>query len=381
MSSEPESRPRIHGLDLARALAVFGMVAVNFELTLSNQLGPAWLERALQLPRGRASALFVVLAGIGITLLAGRERAGRERPGKSGRSVIVRRGLFLAALGYAFSTLWEADILHYYGFYFLFGALALGWSGRVLLGAAVLCALIAPGMLLAGMDFEAGWVLERLEYVDLWTWSGQLRHLLFNGFHPLFPWLAFVLYGMWLGRRLLRDPARVRRLGLPALGVVILIEAASALLVPALGGLEGDGPAWLVSTGSMPAGVLYVLSAAALATAVLAGSLSLATRYPDSSAVRALALTGRLALTLYLAHVLLCIGTLDTMQRLHSLSLRQVLACWALFCGAGVLSASCLAQRFAHGPAEALLRRVGEWGGDRPHASAATAQGGRGVDA
>lgn len=376
MSSEFESRARIHGLDLARALAVFGMVAVNFELTLSNQLGPAWLERALQLPRGRASALFVVLAGIGITLLAGRERAG-----SSGRSVIVRRGLFLAALGYAFSTLWEADILHYYGFYFLFGALALGWSGRVLLGAAALCALIAPGMLLAGMDFEAGWVLERLEYVDLWTWPGQLRHLLFNGFHPLFPWFAFVLYGMWLGRRLLRDPARVRRLGLPALGVVLLVEAACALLVPALGGLESDGPAWLVSTGSMPAGVLYVLSAAALATAVIAGSLSLATRYPDSSAVRALAHTGRLALTLYLAHVLLCIGTLDTMQRLHSLSLRQVFACWALFCGAAVLSANCLAQRFAHGPLEALLRRVGEWGGDRPHASAATAQGGRGVDA
>ena len=376
MSSGSEPRSRIPGLDLARALAIFGMVAVNFELTLSNQLGPAWLERALQLPRGRASALFVVLAGIGITLLAARKRVG-----KSGRSVLVRRGLFLAALGYAFSMLWEADILHFYGFYFLLGALALGWSERVLLGAAALCVLIAPGLLVAGMDFEAGWVLERLEYVDLWTWSGQLRHLLFNGFHPLFPWLAFVFYGMWLGRRLLRDPVRVRRLGLPALGVVILVELGSALLVPALGGLLSDGPAWLLSTGSMPAGVLYVVSAAGLATAVLAGCLALATRHPDSSALRALARTGRFSLTLYLAHVLLGIGILDSVQRLHSLSLRQVCACWALFCGAGVLSAGCWAQRFAHGPLEALLRRFGEWGGDRLDASAAAAQGGRGVDA
>jgi uncharacterized protein len=376
VSSEPESRARIPGLDVARALAIFGMVAVNFELTLSNQLGSPWLERALQLPRGRASALFVVLAGIGVTLLGERARSG---PG-GGRSVIVRRGLFLAGLGYAFCTLWDADILHYYGFYFLVGALALGWSDRALIGAAVLCVLIAPGMLVAGMDFESGWILERLEYADLWTWSGQVRHLLFNGFHPLFPWLAFVFFGMWLGRRLLRDPARVQRLGLPALALMILVELGSALLVPALGGLENDGPAWLLSTSSMPAGMIYMLSAAATATAVLAGCMGLATRYPDSSALRALARTGRLALTLYLAHVLLGIGILDSMQRLHSLSLRQVFAWWALFCGAGVVSASLLAGRFDHGPLEALLRRFGDWGGGQQVARAATAEGGRGVD-
>ncbi|MEE8468123.1 MAG: DUF418 domain-containing protein [Planctomycetota bacterium] len=116
-------------------------------------------------------------------------------------------------------------------------------------------------------------------------------------------------------------------------------------------------------------------------TAVLAGCLALATRHPDSSALRALARTGRFSLTLYLAHVLLGIGILDSVQRLHSLSLRQVCACWALFCGAGVLSAGCSARRFAHGPLEALLRRFGEWGGDRLDASVAAAQGGRGVDA
>ena len=50
MSTGPGKPARIPGLDLARALAIFGMVAVNFELTLSNQVGPAWLERAFQLP-------------------------------------------------------------------------------------------------------------------------------------------------------------------------------------------------------------------------------------------------------------------------------------------------------------------------------------------
>ncbi len=28
-------------------------------------------------------------------------------------------------------------------------------------------------------------------------------HSLYNGWHPVLPWAAFLLFGMWLGRRLL----------------------------------------------------------------------------------------------------------------------------------------------------------------------------------
>ena len=36
-------------------------------------------------------------------------------------------------------------------------------------------------------------------YAGFWTPWGMIRHLFFNSFHPVFPWTAFLLAGMWLG--------------------------------------------------------------------------------------------------------------------------------------------------------------------------------------
>ena len=54
---------RIQGFDLARALAIFGMIVVHFALVMSGeQREPAWLRTVLDLIDGRAAALFVILA-------------------------------------------------------------------------------------------------------------------------------------------------------------------------------------------------------------------------------------------------------------------------------------------------------------------------------
>ena len=66
---------RIIGYDLARALAVFGMVVVNFKIVKgAEDNGPAWLVSLVGLLSGRAAATFVVLAGIGISLLTQKPR-------------------------------------------------------------------------------------------------------------------------------------------------------------------------------------------------------------------------------------------------------------------------------------------------------------------
>ena len=49
------------------------------------------------------------------------------------------------------------------------------------------------------LDFDRGWNWATLSYRDFWTIEGFLRHSLFNGWHPVFPWAAFLLWGMWLG--------------------------------------------------------------------------------------------------------------------------------------------------------------------------------------
>lgn len=69
---------RTPGYDVARALAILGMVLVNYKLRTDAEeraIGwPLWLANLLD---GRAAALFVVLAGLGISL---RSRRAREKP-------------------------------------------------------------------------------------------------------------------------------------------------------------------------------------------------------------------------------------------------------------------------------------------------------------
>lgn len=340
-----EGRPRILGLDVARALAVLGMIAVNFEAVLSNQLGPVGFERAMELPRGHASALFVVLAGIGTTFLVGEAR-------REGSLVLVRRALVLLALGYTFLVLaWEEDILHFYGYYFLLAIPCLWLSARGLLVVAALALLPTPLLLSLGWDYDRGWVLGRLEYVDMWTGTGHLRHLLFNGFFSPLPWMAFLLWGMWLGRALLRDRDVLRRLAPAAALVLVGVELLSWALSARFGRL--------FETTMLPPVPLYVVSAAASATALLGVGDWLARRHGETLLVRVLVHAGQVALSLYLLHVVVGIGPFDLWYQLGCLSRPQVFAWWVVFSYVALLVAHRWRLRFAQGPFELLYRAIG----------------------
>lgn len=68
-------KKRVIGYDLARALAVFGMVIVNFKIVMgAEKNGPEWLVDFVGLLDGRAAATFVVLAGAGLSLLCQKGR-------------------------------------------------------------------------------------------------------------------------------------------------------------------------------------------------------------------------------------------------------------------------------------------------------------------
>ena len=77
---------------------------------------------------------------------------------------------------------------------------------------------------------------ETLDYHGFWTIGGQLRNLLYNGFHPVIPWAAFVLAGIWLGRHDLTDAKLRWRIGIGAALVVAVTESLSALLVRGVAG-------------------------------------------------------------------------------------------------------------------------------------------------
>lgn len=106
----PILKQRIIGYDLARALAVFGMVIVNFKIVMSAEKnGPAWLVSLVGLLDGRAAATFVVLAGVGLSLLSQKGHAGKNRDRLAqDRRTLLKRALFLFILGllYTMNVTW-----------------------------------------------------------------------------------------------------------------------------------------------------------------------------------------------------------------------------------------------------------------------------------
>lgn len=359
----PGDGKRVIGLDLARALAVFGMVIVNFKIVMgAAENGPGWLVSLVGLLDGRAVATFVVLAGVGISLLSRSGRmSGDPELVRGNRNRLLRRAGFLFVVGALYTPIWPADILHFYGVYIGIAAFLLvtptsrlwAYAGSLLLGFVVL---------LLVLDYERGWDWSTLSYSGLWSPSGAVRHMFFNGFHPVVPWLAFLLVGMILGRQDLSSPGTQRRVFAWGAGVAIVAEIASRLLIRTLSigaeGSEVEDIAALLGTAPMPPVPLYMLAGAGTACAVIAVAVAVGQRHRDSAWLRPLVATGQLALTLYVAHVVVGMGVLEAVGRLQNQTLEFALPAALVFCAAGLAFAHFWRLHFTRGPVEALMRAV-----------------------
>lgn len=362
---------RIKGYDLARALAIFGMVAVNFKVVMGAggwgaeaRPGPEWLQFLTGLLEGRAAATFVVLAGVGVALGTRRAVAsGDPRALSAARKTLWKRAAFLFFGGLLFATVWEADILHFYGWYIGVGALLIAFPSRALLAAAALLVVAFP-MLLTAFSYEAEWNVDTLTYERFWTPAGQARHLFFNGFHPVVPWIAFLLFGMWLGRQDVLDPAVRRRLFIGGAAVALTIEIVSAALVAQLtrGASAEDAEVVVALLGSeaLPPMPFYMLAAGGTATALIMLAVGFAQRFPGAPGTRALVAAGQLALTIYVAHVLIGMGALSAVGRLENQSLPFAVAASAAFYAIAVAFAVLWRKRFDRGPLEWVMRK---WSG------------------
>jgi uncharacterized membrane protein YeiB len=142
-----EQRPsvgRLVGVDLARALAVFGMFAVHvgpFAVDVGGLGG--WL---LELAEGRSSILFATLAGFSPMLIAGRFEPKTGLAGRQARVRIAIRALVMLVLGTALTMLKTgiAVILAFYGVYFLLALPLIRLRARTLAIIAAVLAVVGP---------------------------------------------------------------------------------------------------------------------------------------------------------------------------------------------------------------------------------------------
>ncbi|MGH3347263.1 MAG: heparan-alpha-glucosaminide N-acetyltransferase domain-containing protein, partial [Nocardioides sp.] len=130
---------RLVGLDVARCLALLGMVSTHVLSPVTPEGEISWTQ---DLAGGRASALFAVLAGVSLALLSGRRTPPTGRARWAAVRALGVRALLIAALGLTLGMLDSglAVILTYYGVMFL---LALPFIG---LGARSLAMLAAVWM-------------------------------------------------------------------------------------------------------------------------------------------------------------------------------------------------------------------------------------------
>jgi uncharacterized membrane protein YeiB len=108
-------KKRIIGIDVARALAVIGMIIVNFKVVF-GQHGDSWLKAFAQVFEGKAAATFVVLAGMGLAMMTqSAVQTNNLDKLNLARKRIIKRAIALFLIRLSYISIWPADILHFYG--------------------------------------------------------------------------------------------------------------------------------------------------------------------------------------------------------------------------------------------------------------------------
>lgn len=360
-----EKKPRIVGFDLARALAILGMCLVHFTLVMSSERKePVWLAELVGLLDGRAAALFVVLAGIGVSLRARRALSSEDpQTVRAAQWSLIRRGVVLLFAGFLNLLIWQGDILRVYGVSMFAAACLLHASDRQLLFAAL--AFVALFLaLFVTIDYSANWDWDSLTYHGLWQPEGIVRNLFYDGFRSVFPWTGLFLLGIWLGRRDWNDLTFRRRVLLVSLTICVLAEGISRGLVAYFtanpSGMDADTITTMFGTESMPPLPLFLFAAVNFALIVIPGCLWIAERFPEAWLVRALAATGQMALTWYIGHIVIGLGFVVLCGWTEDQPLIVSISAAIGFFGLVMLISLALRSGGRLGPLEWLLRRIAD---------------------
>ncbi len=354
---------RILGYDIARAMAMLGMIVVHFGLVMAvDHDRPAWSAWIMHILDGRAAATFVVLAGVGLTLRSRRAVAADDpRAIAAVRATLVRRGLFLLAMGFVNLVIWPGDILRVYGVSLVVAAGLITASDRRLIAVGLVFILGFVALLLA-VDYETNWEWSTLTYDHLWTLRGALRNLFYDGFRSVFPWTGLLIFGMWLGRRDLCDRAVNTRVVLAAVAAATLAELVSWACVGYFHahpqGMDDETIQALFGTDSMPPLPLFLFTAGGAAVAVIALCVRAAGAWPGGPWVAPLAAMGQMALTWYAVHIVFGLGTVVALGLAGREPMPVGQACGLGFFAAAVLVSWLWKRWFRNGPLEWIMRRL-----------------------
>jgi uncharacterized membrane protein YeiB len=354
---------RLAGPDVVRAVALIGVVVMNYhgylilrDLDTGGTRAPSgWLDELFDPWNGplstRFAATFVLVAGVGVTLLTRRTLADPARV-TAMRWRLVRRGTLLYVIGLWLEVIWPGTIIVYYGAMFVLAAGIFTWQSRWIVAVGVAATAASTAL--------RAWRFERAldGYSTSWLASpgdSSIRRYVFdvfvNGTHPLLPWFAFLCAGIVLGR-----VAAMRRWR-PATIAIGLGSLGGAWVLASLPASDDAVTTVIFSTNPLDRSVAYVTSA--LGTALVAYAVIdwLAERFP--TATDPLRRAGQLTLSLYLAHIIVFILVVDSLGWVEPAGTASALLFAAAFWAAAIASATWWQRRFGRGPAEYVYRAFG----------------------
>lgn len=277
---------------MARGIAMFLMTIVHFVAWWEGEGG---LFTAAELVRGRAMPLFMLLGGIGVTIMTSRSATPT-------RNLLIR-AVMLLALGFVLTEYVDrlAIVLQAYSLFFVLAIVL--WR----LPSSVLLALVPTLIAVGAVTYQIiGTPRELTPFETFFDSTQGVESLVFDGFYPLFPVGAFFIFGMWLARIDLRS----ERIAAVLMSVGTVVGAAvwigSDQIVSRFnvridfGGRLGDGSFhWgrLLDTEGHSAMPAWTISSLGTSAAILGFSLLVAPRVPK--AVHPLTIVGAQSLTYY----------------------------------------------------------------------------------
>ncbi|MFV0632750.1 heparan-alpha-glucosaminide N-acetyltransferase domain-containing protein [Demequina sp.] len=284
---------RIDGLDVARAVAILGMVGAHIgdEGTRSDADGWGWLAISHGLP----SSLFAVLAGVSMTLMLTSRGTVALRDvtrdhARATRVKIAVRGALLIPLGLVLTSLetYVAVILTSLGVMFLMAAPLIRVRSSVLLS-------VAGVLVIAG-----GWAARELgEFAmsagDLY--ATPILDTLWSYCYPAPVWMAYILVGIVIGRLPLRADATAGWLTVAGLATACVVRGGAWL---ATGG-QHEYDLWL---SWAPHGYTPVEMTQNIGVAAFVIGVCLWVTRRARTALWPLRTAGSMALTLYTLHLI-----------------------------------------------------------------------------
>ena len=309
----------------------------------------------------RFAATFVLVAGIGVSLFTQRARESNNRADiQHARIVLLRRGALLYFVGYFVQWVWPGTILFYYGAYFIIAAAVFAWSSKRLIALGGVSIIIAAGL----SWWRASQLLDGNNTRWLSPSPNSPRNLLIRTFvdytHPVFPWIAFFIAGIVLGRHI----HHLSKIRLPlmffAILVVLTTHVANFIFAPASQIADRDFVvARLLSTQPLDRGMLFSLGTLATAIVALCLVSLVVDRLPRLTLTQIIARAGRMTLSMYLLHVIFFNLVVHRLHWVGATGLDTALVLSLSFYVVALFLANGWNKRFGLGPAERAYRAFG----------------------